>query len=81
MVRNVECDSNSDDIGNANLTGASLIQALDNLKLGGDKKKFISMQCQATASNTQVILPSLVLASSTSVTCGTATKASGNSKT
>jgi hypothetical protein len=80
-VKGVDSDSNYDDKANATLNGDSIIQALDKLKPSGDKKKFIYLQCQATASNIKDVLVYSVLAADTATSCLTATKAICDSKT
>ena len=80
-VKSVDSDSNYDDKANATLNGDSIVQALGKLHPSGNSKKFVFVQCQATASNIKDVLVYSVLASDTATSCLTATKAICDSKT
>ena len=81
QVKSVDSDSNYDDKANATLNGDSIIQALGKLNPSGNKRKFVNLQCQATASNIKDVLVHSVLAANTATSCLTATKAICDSKT
>ena len=80
-VKNVDSDSNYDDKANATLNGDTIIQALNSMKPTSNKKKFIYLQCQATASNIKDVLVHSVIAANTATSCLTATKPICDSKT